>query len=393
MFYAKSMYLGGMIIGADEVDYNDYKRLGLRCLKCGEEIFLKQGDNKTQHFAHFKLAEKTKDDQEVCILRASSYNLCSWQELTVKGKNQRKILFQQFFLDIISDHYKNFRAYSQKNNNEGKTEKILIDDCIAQFNHFKKEVMLELHTLSLSELSDGIFADEYEFLLRKFITFEVIDYLTLPYTKSILFQIVDYCLYKDAKMIEEAYKQENQEKEKILPQILTTMLFVVDWTKHLEFYSSQTRKNTLISQKVAEKKIAKYPLFLNEKKLNIYIKTGISKYSRNHRGSFLNSGFNNYKFSLESDLVIVIHEDFFRNRKSGPIRKKSQKIAEISDILESTLPNVSKNKKVLNIYWKIDKSYQEKYSAKTLIFCQNKIEEFLSKLFLSKFELNFSMQK
>ncbi len=378
MFYAKSIYLGGVIIRADEVDYNDYQKLGLRCLNCGEEVLLKHGDNKSPHFAHFKLYKTNKNSQEICVLRSSSYNLHCWRELTIEGKNQRKILFQQFFIDIISNTYHDFKYDVLINKNEAIYED-LVNDYIKEFKHHKKELISELNTLP-----DNVFTNKDDLELQKLILAEVIDYLTLPYTASILLRIINFILYN----------QKNMEKEKIIFNIFV-FLFKVDWVYHLSMYSGEKRRSISISSDKKTNKITNTPLIFNEKKLNIYIKIGVSKYSANQKSSFLDNSFNDYKFSIEPDLTIIIYEDFYRSRKLPPICKRSQKIAEILKIDES-ISNVSKNKKVLNIYWKINKLYEKKYlhySVQKLIFVENQVEEFLSKLFLSNFELNFLIQE
>lgn len=73
MNVAKSLYLGGKIIYANDesLNYYSYKELGLRCPVCGEPVHLRKGNYRKPYFAHFKGTDPKQVEE--CNLRASAY--------------------------------------------------------------------------------------------------------------------------------------------------------------------------------------------------------------------------------------------------------------------------------------------------------------------------------
>ncbi|GEM_PF-6436959 len=105
---AKSMYQGGIIVSANdpELDYNSYKRQGLRCIYCGEPVALNKGLINKPYFDHFKA--KSHLDYE-CPGRVGFDNNLGYY-LHYQARGQRKVLFEKYLLDIISESYPDFTS-------------------------------------------------------------------------------------------------------------------------------------------------------------------------------------------------------------------------------------------------------------------------------------------
>jgi competence CoiA-like predicted nuclease len=74
MGYAKSIFLGGQKIRADDPRLNSssYRELLLRCTYCMEPVYYKKGEVNQPHFAHFHSLEPKK--YEECLLRQQNIN-------------------------------------------------------------------------------------------------------------------------------------------------------------------------------------------------------------------------------------------------------------------------------------------------------------------------------
>ncbi|MFB2982503.1 competence protein CoiA family protein [Microseira sp. BLCC-F43] len=106
MEFARSIYLGGKVIYANDERLNNqsYKRWGLYCPECGEEVHLRHGSIREPYFAHFK---KITDAE--CSMRVSinGNNEARWTELEI-GRGQRRELFQQHFLNLVASNEHDF---------------------------------------------------------------------------------------------------------------------------------------------------------------------------------------------------------------------------------------------------------------------------------------------
>jgi len=106
MQFAYSIYWGGTIIDAEQCDYTSSRELGLHCPFCNEAVFWRTAhtrtmpDGSTQHvdpsFVHYPGLGID------CELRAKRPEGEAYiHALEVKARNQRLILFNKYFIDII----------------------------------------------------------------------------------------------------------------------------------------------------------------------------------------------------------------------------------------------------------------------------------------------------
>ena len=100
MKLAGSIRYGGQLLEATDLDYDDYKRLGLVCPECKSPVFLrKQSEKKGAHFAHFKVSDPSfvKD----CTSRISHYSQADLEKKATSARNQRLKLLQRWFWNIF----------------------------------------------------------------------------------------------------------------------------------------------------------------------------------------------------------------------------------------------------------------------------------------------------
>ncbi|MEA5572551.1 competence protein CoiA family protein [Calothrix sp. UHCC 0171] len=185
MFYAKSMYRGGIIIRADDSSYSSYKNDGICCLICNEEVILKGGSKKRKHFAHRKSCPDSK-----CELRFTSQGFTNiWNSFSSGGKGQKQKLFKDYFLSIIQGKDQN-----SKNNIEILKQTILpdilknIEDKCVNYFYDKKSNLIEEY-LSLSEDNNS------QLILHKIIASEALKYLSSPSAKRPLKEVISYTIY------------------------------------------------------------------------------------------------------------------------------------------------------------------------------------------------------
>ncbi|MBW4674728.1 MAG: hypothetical protein KME52_12060 [Desmonostoc geniculatum HA4340-LM1] len=117
MRLASSIRYGGQLIESVDVDYDDYKRLGLICPECKSPVFLSQkSERAAAHFAHFKASDSALVKQ--CELRVSNYSKEELESKARQAKNQRLKILQRWFWDIYFKHA--FR--------EGRTKQTIIQN-------------------------------------------------------------------------------------------------------------------------------------------------------------------------------------------------------------------------------------------------------------------------
>lgn len=99
MRLAASIRYGGQLIEAIDVDYDDYKRLGLICPECKSGVFLRQkSERASAHFAHFKASDPALVQR--CELRVSSYSQEELERKATQARNQRLKLLQRWFWQV-----------------------------------------------------------------------------------------------------------------------------------------------------------------------------------------------------------------------------------------------------------------------------------------------------
>lgn len=113
MKFAKSMYLGGVLIGAEEADFNTCKELGVICPLCSEAVFLRSGSTRKQtlrngkvieqiidpYFAHYKSAALMPQDCDNRILTKKGKQ--ELQNFKIEARNQRLKLYNKHLWEMF----------------------------------------------------------------------------------------------------------------------------------------------------------------------------------------------------------------------------------------------------------------------------------------------------
>ncbi len=177
------------IVCADEpyLNYYSYTFKGLCCLECKAEVFLRDGHDKRRHFAHHPAV--TASEQK-CSLRISSHSK-KWSSLTSEGKGQRRALFQEYFLNMIKSSDKNFdnNIHMVQDIISSNFLNIFITNCCNYFYDNKNNLIEECHSIEESQ-------DSNDFIWKKIITAEAIDYLSIDSSKNLLKTLIYYSIYK-----------------------------------------------------------------------------------------------------------------------------------------------------------------------------------------------------
>lgn len=231
MFYAKAMYQGGTIICADEAGYNSYKKLGLRCLVCGEEVYLKKGDYKKPHFAHFKAI---KESQLECPLRVNGYSY-TWSKVTPEGRGQRQKIFQQYLLEFFGRYDPDLQ---QKVDIVMTTvlPDILIsytENCCRFWQQSKFYTIQEVRFFPEDVFNPRL-------LLQKLIASEVVDYLCVVTSSHLLEKLVHYSIYESCKkslLDFSAFVMQSQYDK--LCDAIKNLILRIDWLSSFESYSKR----------------------------------------------------------------------------------------------------------------------------------------------------------
>lgn len=191
MDVAKAMSLGGKIIHAERCDYHSYINLGLRCPVCGEPVYLRKGDYRQPHFAHFKGTNPRQVEE--CTLKASVYSNSTqacWNNL-YQNRGQRLEIFQKHFLNITAKNNSEF--YNQiklvKDTYSPYRLEALTRACTQCFIE-KKERLKKEYCTSLRENCNKVFK------LQKQIGFEAIDYLCIKSSVYLLESLIHYSLHE-----------------------------------------------------------------------------------------------------------------------------------------------------------------------------------------------------
>lgn len=112
MKHAKSIYLGGEILSAEDCDFEDYKRLGLICPYCSEAVFLRSGSYRDQtlrngkkslqiinpSFAHYPGSFEGFDCENRSLTKEGRERI---EQARIEAKNQRLDLFNRRLWDLI----------------------------------------------------------------------------------------------------------------------------------------------------------------------------------------------------------------------------------------------------------------------------------------------------
>ncbi|MEH1998207.1 MAG: hypothetical protein V7L00_05565 [Nostoc sp.] len=236
MFYAKAMYQGGeIIVSADEdLNYDSYINLGLRCIICGEEVNLRRGSVRNPYFAHFMDVGSTPS---TCPLRVRGYS-DSWSELTVESKGQRRQLFQEYFISIINNLDTNFDDYIQRVKNIIPINKLeeIVKKCSEYFYENKKYLITECHSLALKNYNQNLG-------LQYLIASEAIEYLSIFSSQELLEQLIYYSIYlcySESSLCDGNYLISKSVYSKIISTI-KEIIIESNWLSNFEYFSQKIK--------------------------------------------------------------------------------------------------------------------------------------------------------
>jgi hypothetical protein len=161
MYFAKAMYEIDIhtqktrIVCADEeyLNYNSYYFKGLRCLECNAEVFLRAGYDKRIHFAHYPAVNPV---ERKCSLRITANNSKAWKSLTSEGKGQRKVLFQEYFINMVKNQDKDFDNNIQivKDRLPSSFLDDFVGNCCTYFYTIKNSLIEDCQIIEKSENSN-----------------------------------------------------------------------------------------------------------------------------------------------------------------------------------------------------------------------------------------------
>lgn len=115
MQYASSIKYGGLLVAANDCDYEAYKNLGLVCPCCHESVFLTAGheryynasNKKTTVVSHFShRPDKDKKEVERCKLRIAQITSADITKNENVSRNQRLKLFNRHLWSLLNLCYK-----------------------------------------------------------------------------------------------------------------------------------------------------------------------------------------------------------------------------------------------------------------------------------------------
>ena len=191
MKFAKAMALGGEYIHAVNCNFSSFDKLKLRCCVCGEPVYLRKGDIRKPHFSHFPGTDTQQVEE--CEIRAYSISnsLQSTAQKLPINRGQKLQIFQNHFLDIISNSQPEFENTVQKLKatiDQSQLENITqqCTDCFWQYREtfVRNFIKYEYREKINKELN-----------MNYLIALEAIDYLCVKSSKRILEQIIYYILY------------------------------------------------------------------------------------------------------------------------------------------------------------------------------------------------------
>lgn len=160
---AKAIYLGGTSIFPDKIgnDYDAYKKLGLVCFECGEEIHLRNGNIRKSYFAHFQYIGNN------CSLRTQGSNSFK-NNKHIEFKNQSRKASQEYFLQIVAATYDKLFIVLNQTSIDSEFQDLLLTVCDV-FRNSKS-------ILTRSDISN--------------VVKEVIQYLSRQHTADLLEKII-----------------------------------------------------------------------------------------------------------------------------------------------------------------------------------------------------------
>jgi hypothetical protein len=242
MDIARAMYLGGTTIRASEGNYSSYDKKGLLCCFCGEPVYLKKGDIRKPHFAHFPGTDPKQVEE--CELRASSYGNSSQLNSFIKDRGQRLKIFQQHFLNLISFEGDKPTTNLDFNNwiNSIKRDHstvidIIVNDCTDYF-------IRNCHQIAAKYIKQITNNDNKPILIQQEIALEAISYLCVKSSCKLIKYLLHYGIYKLFKHeISNLFKDEvkTQNVDNICHLVIKIIVLNI-WTEALNEVESNNIK-------------------------------------------------------------------------------------------------------------------------------------------------------
>lgn len=101
MLEAKSIYLGGNIVLANECNYESHKKLGLVCAFCSEPVFLVKSSSGqfSDHFKHYRVIDIVNKDCENRAISRHGREII--KQIKSENRKQRLVLFNRHLFEMI----------------------------------------------------------------------------------------------------------------------------------------------------------------------------------------------------------------------------------------------------------------------------------------------------
>ncbi|MBD2470670.1 hypothetical protein [Nostoc sp. FACHB-145] len=259
MYIARSMRLGGKIVYPDECDFCSYDDLKLRCIICGEPVYLRKGDVRKPYFAHFHTTNSRQVEE--CELRVSFYGNNTQINSLIKDRGQRLEIFEQHFLNMISvgnnkivDDVK-FKLWinSIKDKNYETINK-LTQDCSQYFLTHRRQ-MEGKYILPFSKIKDKAI------MLQQKISLEAIDYLCVKSSYKLLEYLLNYSMYKLYKDKENHIIKQNNIFN--ICNLAMKLVIINPWLKEFESIQDKKHYEILKQKNSSYKKIIIQPGYIN----------------------------------------------------------------------------------------------------------------------------------
>ncbi|BAT55136.1 hypothetical protein NOS3756_41140 [Nostoc sp. NIES-3756] len=259
MYIARSMRLGGKIVYPDECDFYSYDDLKLRCLICGEPVYLRKGDVRKYYFAHFHATSSRQVEE--CELRVSFYSNNTQINSFIKDRGQRLEIFQQHFLNMISvgnnkivDDIKFNIWINSIKDNHYKTINKLIQDC-SQYFLTHRRLIQDKYIFTFGKVEDKAI------ILQQQIALEAIDYLCVKSSYKLLEYLLNYSIYKLYKDKENNIFKQNSILN--ICNLAIKLLIINPWLKELKSIQDKQSYQTLKPKNSRDKKIIIEPGYIN----------------------------------------------------------------------------------------------------------------------------------
>ncbi len=213
------MYMGGIVVYADDdfLSYSSYFELGLLCLGCNNDIYLRGGQVNKRHFAHRKA---NSEEEKQCEYRVNSILKSLGGNFTGIARNQRRNIFQLYLAQFIASSHKDFYKKSRSENISADFD-LFVERCTSFYHKLESDFVAECRQIKnmnipTSEVANNLIAGE------------VFSYLGCESSKGILKRI---CLYSALKLKEEksdGIKNEDISIERVL-DVLKSVILNTTW--------------------------------------------------------------------------------------------------------------------------------------------------------------------